>query len=78
MELIGFLVLIGVILYGGFHVYMIFVRPDLWAQMQQRKHERELARLAHEEAKRKAASSGLLADVAKAVIAAAIKGKPHN
>jgi hypothetical protein len=78
MEIIGCLFVFGGVAYVGFHAYLFFAKPELWAQMQQRSHEARMAKLAEEEAKRKAATGGLLAGIARVVIDTALKGKPHN
>ena len=41
--LIGALFVLGVIAYVVYHVYIFFARPDQWAEMQRRKHEKEMA-----------------------------------
>lgn len=73
--LIIFLIMLG---YVGLQAYVFFAKPEMWEKMQERKHQERMAKLAEEEAKRKAAAGGLLVNVAKAILSAAVKGKPHN
>jgi hypothetical protein len=73
--LIIFLIMLG---YVGFQAYVFFAKPEVWEKIQERKHQERMAKLAEEEAKRKAAAGGLLVSVAKAVLLGAVKGKRHN
>ena len=76
--LIGALFVIGLIGYVVYHAYVFFARPDLWAEMQKRKHEKAMAAAEERKAKAGKIAGGILGGVAKAVIGAAIKGRPHH
>jgi len=76
--LIGALFVIGIIGYLGYHAYVFFARPDLWAEMQRRKHEKAMAAAEERKAKAGRVVGGILGSVAKAVLGAAIKGRPHH
>lgn len=62
--------LLGGLGYLAYRVYVFFFRPELWAAEQRMKHEKKMAtgRIA----------GGILGGIAKAVIGAAIKGRPHH
>ena len=76
--LIGALFVLGLIGYVGYHAYVFFARPELWAEMQRRKHEKKMAAAAERKAKAGRVVGGILGGVAKAVLGAAIKGRPHH
>ncbi len=76
--LIGALFVLGVIAYVGYHAYIFFARPDLFAEMQRRKHEKEMAAAEERRAKTGRIAGGILGGIAKAVLGAAIKGRPHH
>jgi hypothetical protein len=75
----GFIALfiIGVIAYVAYHAYIFFCRPEQWAEMQRRKHEREMAKAEERKAKAGRIAGGLVGGIAKAVLGAAIKGRHH-
>jgi hypothetical protein len=61
------LIIVGLFAYLGYHVYIFFARPEEWAAMQRRKHEREMA--AAEERKAKTGRiAGVLGGVAKVAL----------
>jgi hypothetical protein len=76
--LLGVLFVLGVIAYASYHAYVFFARPDLFAEMQRRKHEKAMAAAEERKAKTGRVVGGILGGVAKAVLAAAIKGRPHH
>jgi hypothetical protein len=72
------LFILGVIAYAGYHAYIFFCRPEQWAEMQRRKHEREMAAAEERKAKAGRIAGGLVGGIAKAVLGAAIKGRHHQ
>jgi hypothetical protein len=76
--LIGVLFVLWVVAFVGYRAYVFFARPELWAEMQRRKHEKEMAAAEERKAKAGRVVGGILGGVAKAVLGAAIKGRPHH
>ena len=66
------------IAYAAYRGYIFFCRPEQWAEMQRRKHEREMAAAEERKAKAGRIAGGLVGGIAKAVIGAAIKGRHHH
>ncbi len=71
--LIGALFVLGVIAYVVYHVYIFFARPDQWAEMQRRKHEKEMAAAEERKAKAGRITGGILGAVAKAALGGIFK-----
>ena len=69
------LLFIGVVCYGAYRAYVFLFRPEQLAEERRMKHEKEM-----EERKPNAGSAAgkILGGIAKIVIGAAIKGKPHH
>jgi hypothetical protein len=76
--MIGALLILGLIGYAGYQAYIFFARPELWAEMQRRKHEKQMAAAEERKAKAGRITGGILGGIAKAVLGAAIKGRPHH
>jgi hypothetical protein len=72
------LLILGLICYGAFRAYVFFYRPEQWEAEQRRKHEREMAAAEERKAKAGRMAGGILGGIAKAVLGAAIKGRPHH
>lgn len=72
------LIVLGAIAYTAYHAYVFFCRPELWAEMQRRKHEREMAAAEERKAKAGRVVGGIAGGVAKALLGAAIGHKRHG
>jgi hypothetical protein len=72
------LLILGFICYGAFRAYVFFCRPEQWEAEQRRKHDREMAAAEERKAKAGRITGGILGGIAKAVIGAVIKGRPHH
>ncbi len=68
--LVKFVLAVIAIGYVGFYAYIFFFRPEHWAEMQRRKHEKALADAEERKAKARQAAGNLLGGVAKVVIEA--------
>jgi hypothetical protein len=71
----GVIAFIVIALYRG---YLFFYRPDQYEAMLQREHQKKLARVEASKGKTGRLVGGILGGVARGVIAAAIKGRPHH
>jgi len=76
--LIGFLFIVGGIGYLGYRAYVFFYRPEQWLAEKRMKHEKEMAAAEERKAKAGRIAGGIVGGIAKAVIGAAIKGRPHH
>jgi hypothetical protein len=77
-ELIVFLLVLGGLGYFAYRAYVFFYRPEQWAAEKRMKHEKEMAAAAERKAKAGRIAGGILGGIAKAVLGAAIKGRPHH
>jgi hypothetical protein len=62
----------------SYRAYVFFYRPEQWAAEIRMKHEKAMAAAAERTAKAGKIAGGILGGIAKAVLGAAIKGRPHH
>jgi hypothetical protein len=67
----------GVVAYAAYHAYIFFCRPEQWAEMQRRKHEREMAKAEERKVKAGRITGGIVGGIAKAILGAVIRGRHH-
>ena len=62
----------------AYRAYVFFYRPEQFASELRMKHEKAMAAAAERTAKAGRVAGGIVGGIAKAVIGAAIKGRPHH
>ncbi len=74
--MIDFLIFACVFAYVAYRAHMYYCRPELWAQLEKQKHEREMAKEAARIQARGNIATGLAATAAKIVVEALLRKRP--
>jgi hypothetical protein len=76
----GFIALLVIFLIGyvGYKAHLYFCRPETWAALQKHKLEQKLAAEAARRESRNKLLGGIAGGVARVVLGAVIKGRPHH
>jgi hypothetical protein len=77
MDSIRILIGLGLLCYGGYHLYMFIYRPEEYAANKKRQHEEKIAKLAVKQAERNHVVGGVAGALAKAFLGAVFNRRHH-